>query len=233
MSSRCLRILAAFVCMAPLVAFSSICEQLEGQDQFDEKDRITSDYFSDYFISKRNDVYFVLAVKRVSADADQSMDVLDDLERHAEFLPNYNQICVLRLKAGEVYTGIRFQAWIFESRFTNSVEISRSRTNYRQCWNQIRRDDRMIVEKYQSAPTANQGYWRIQTIDGKNIELRYFAIIQPPIEVPLLYYHTLKNTYEKVFQAVLDRIHDSSKHTDTGQNSPECAQLQRTRPEEK
>jgi len=166
-------------------------------------------YFDDYAIRERDGVYTVLVVKRAHADFRRAVAVMNALERHAEFLPGYEWICVKRSADGAVHTAIGFKPALLvpESRFTNRVELVQSETSYRQCWRQLPADDPNAMQAFRDEPLVNEGHWRVDAIDKETIELRYFASIQPPGALASLAYRlSAQRAHQDLFEHVLARF---------------------------
>ncbi len=188
---------------------AGLCSEVGSLNRFNNLDRITSDFFDEYFIRKSNGRYFVYADKMASVDFASATKVMNHLESHPSFIPGYQSIKVLRGPDREILTGIRFRAAFspFSSSFTNQVEIIDEQDRYKQCWEQLAAEDMRVIEDQKNAPKVNVGYWWLDKISESSVEIRYFSVVQPPLAIPAwLYTRIVKGSYEELFDRIIKRI---------------------------
>src|SRR5262245_22808314 len=101
----------ALLCAAawPSQAHAQLCPTVEARESFEADDQRGSDYFTDYYVHNRSGVYSILAIKRFPLDWTRAVHVLSTLEQHAEFMPGYRRIQVVRAADGVIYTALRFR----------------------------------------------------------------------------------------------------------------------------
>lgn len=188
---------------------AGICQSVEPNEEFRGSHRENSEFFDEYFVRDDDGTYRILAILKLRASMEQVVAIMNDLESFDEFMPGYRRIRVIRDEHGAIYTAIRFRPdfSFFESRFTNEVEVQHRSQDYRQCWSQLSDGDSRVVEEHAKAPKVNQGYWRVTPISAKQIELRYFSTIKPPIALPaFISEYVLKVSYREVFESIVGRL---------------------------
>ncbi len=209
----CNKLFLLTIIFFPAFANAGICTGVESSDVFTEHHRQNNDYFNIFLIRKENKIYYVRAIKLVRISFLPVVDVLNNLDEHSKFMPGYRATKVIRKNDGRVYTGIKFQAdfSFFESHFTNEIEVNQTDDRYQQCWLQLDANHQEVIEKYKAAPLENSGYW-LATRQGDNlVEIRYFAVIRPPVKLPLfLYRYIVKKSYQQLFESLLLRLKKQS-----------------------
>ena len=193
----------------PLIAAADICVENQALMHFLEQDRVASDFFDSYYITRKNGVYHIYCNKRIRLQFSTLTWVMEGHEEYPKFMPGYKAIKVERNSEGKLFTAIKFRASFspFTSRFTTQVETSNKEFEYRQCWLQLDRNDSRVIEEFKSAPRVNQGFWLLVKLDDGIIEMNYFSAIQPPVSIPgWLYKKIIKGSYEDVFEAIISRV---------------------------
>ena len=194
------------VALLPLIAKAEICAEIEALKNFSANDRIKSDYFDEYSVSRKAGVYHVYSRKQKRLEFSNLVAVMARFEDYPRFMPGYKGIQVKQGTKGEVLTAIRFRPAFspFTSQFTNRVEIVDIDNEYKQCWSQLDEKDEQVIEDFKSAPLTNKGIWRFIKKKPGVVEIHYFSVIEPPLSIPgWLYRKIIKNSYEEVFKAII------------------------------
>ena len=192
---------------------AGICDDVQVLFQASESDRVDSDFFDAYHVTRKKGVYKIYAKKRVDLKISSIIAVMNNLEAFDKFMPGYKDILVRKNPNGEILTTIEFSPSFspVDSLFTNEVEIEELATWYQQCWRQLDSKDKRVTEKFDNAPETNSGFWNITKTGDGYVEITYFSAIQPPVRIPgFLYKWILKNSYQDAFQALIKRTADIS-----------------------
>lgn len=192
----------------PAISSAAICDDNEALLKLSDDNRVSHDYFDDYYISRHKGVYQIFSRKRLQLDFSKLVRVMDRHEDYPEFMPGYRSIKVHRNPNGQVLTAIRFRTKFspFTSRFTNRVEMVHNEDEYQQCWRQLDEKDELVIEEFAKAPKINQGFWRVVRLDSNLVEITYFSMIKPPVSIPsLLYRQIVKGSYQDVFESLVER----------------------------
>ncbi len=192
---------------------AGLCSKVDTANSFNTSDRVTSDFFDEYFVQERDDRYYIYANKMARLDFASATNVMSNLKSHPSFIPGYQSIKVMHGPDKEILTGIRFRADFspFSSRFTNEVEIIDQQDHYKQCWEQLEAGDLRVIEDLKNAPKVNMGYWWFEKISESRVEMHYFSVVKPPLAIPSwLYTNIVKGSYEELFDRIIRRIRQVS-----------------------
>ena len=193
---------------APSIAYAGLCDDNLAQMSISSDDRVTSDYFDDYFISQHGSVYHIFSNKQVQLNFTTLVQVMEAPEHYPEFMPGYRGIKIVGNPDGELLTAISFRTGFtpFTSHFTTLVETTSSDSEYQQCWRQLDENDTRVIEEFSMAPKTNQGFWRFKKTASGEIEMSYFSMIKPPVPIPgFLYKRIVKSSYKDVFEQIIRR----------------------------
>ena len=200
--------IAILLFSVPAISSAAICDDNEALLKLSDDNRVSHDYFDDYYISRHKGVYQIFSRKRLQLDFSKLVRVMDRHEDYPEFMPGYRSIKVHRNPNGQVLTAIRFRTTFspFTSRFTNRVEMVHNEDEYQQCWRQLDEKDELVIEEFAKAPKVNQGFWRVVRLESDLVEITYFSMIKPPVSIPsLLYRQIVKGSYQDVFERLVER----------------------------
>ena len=204
--------ICALCLVLPAASIAGICDENQALMDFSEQDRVQSEYFAAYYITRKKKVYYIYANRRVFVPLQRLVEVMDAFTDYPEFMPGYRDIKIATGDEDELLTAIKFRADFspFTSHFTTQVESHRDATEYKQCWQQLKPDDTRVIEEYRSAPRVNQGFWWLTEAGDGMVEMNYFSVIRPPVSIPgWLYESIVKGTYAEVFDAIIHRAHNT------------------------
>jgi ribosome-associated toxin RatA of RatAB toxin-antitoxin module len=193
---------------APSLAFEGLCSDSLAQINLSNDDRVISDYFDDYLISRHGGVYHIFSNKQVQLNFTKLVQVMEAPEHYPKFMPGYRGIKIVRTTEGELLTAISFRTEFtpFTSRFTTLVETTSSDREYQQCWRQLDENDPRVIEEFSMAPKTNQGFWQFRKMASGMIEMNYFSMIKPPVPIPaFLYKRIVESSFKDVFKHIIQR----------------------------